>query len=242
MLPLTVWITGGPELSEATPPDPLQRGPVKILITDHAFPSLDQLSEGFIRAHGAGRAVAVHCVSRAGLLLALAAWQDVGSVPGDGRACVGGAPEVVAALGELSLTVVTQPGFLAARGDGYLAEVEPVDRPDLYRCASLRGRGAGGREHRRPFRPDDPWFAIRAAIERRAAERRNGRVGPGTVAGGGDEPLFGSAGAAGGSGAARQPGGGGRPVPPRCPVARGLLDPASHHVYHHRRGARTYAA
>ena len=38
-LPLTVWVTGGPELSEAHPPPPLRRGPVKILITDHAFPS-----------------------------------------------------------------------------------------------------------------------------------------------------------------------------------------------------------
>ena len=34
----------GPELSEATPPPPLHRGPVKILITDHAFPSLDEVS------------------------------------------------------------------------------------------------------------------------------------------------------------------------------------------------------
>ena len=82
-LPVTVWVTGGPELSEATPPHPLRRGPVKILITDHAFPSLDAGERGFARAHRAGRAVAVHCVSRAGLLLALAAWRAVGSIPGD---------------------------------------------------------------------------------------------------------------------------------------------------------------
>jgi predicted amidohydrolase YtcJ len=176
-LPVTVWVTGGPELSEAGPPSPLRRGPVKILITDHAFPSLDQVSEGFARAHRAGRAVAVHCVSRAGLLLALAAWHAVGCAPGDRveHASVV-PPEAVATLRELSLTVVTQPAFIAARGDGYLAEVEPADRPDLYRCASLQEGGvAVGGSTDAPFGPDDPWVAIRAAIERRAAS--GARVG-----------------------------------------------------------------
>ncbi len=170
-LPVTVWVTGGPELSEATPPPPLHRGPVKILITDHAFPSLEQVSEGLARAHRADRAVAVHCVSRAGLLLALAAWHAVGSFPGDRveHASVV-PPEAVSALRELSLTVVTQPAFIAARGDAYLAEVEPADRPDLYRCASLLEGGVSvGGSTDAPFGPDDPWIAIGAAIERRAA-------------------------------------------------------------------------
>ena len=170
-LPVTVWVTGGPELSEATPPPPLQRGPVKILITDHAFPSLDEVGEGLARAHRAGRAVAVHCVSRAGLLLALAAWRAVGSIPGDRveHASVV-PPEAVSSLRDLSLTVVTQPAFIAARGDAYLAEVDPADRPDLYRCASLQDGGvAVGGSTDAPFGPDDPWVAIRAAIERRAA-------------------------------------------------------------------------
>jgi predicted amidohydrolase YtcJ len=121
--------------------------------------------------------VAVHCVSRAALLLALAAWRAVGSVPGDRVEHASVVPlEAVAALRELSLTVVTQPAFLAARGDGYLAEVEPPDRPDLYRCASLQEGGvAVGGSTDAPFGPDDPWVAIRAAIERRAAS--GARVG-----------------------------------------------------------------
>jgi predicted amidohydrolase YtcJ len=170
-LPVTVWVTGGPGLSETTPPAPLQRGPVKILITDHAFPSLDQVSEGLARAHRAGRAAAVHCVSRAGLLLALAAWREVGSVPGDRVEHASVVPvEAVAALRQLGLTVVTQPGFISERGDTYLAEVEPDDQPDLYRCASLQEDGvAVGGSTDAPFGPDDPWVAIRAAIERRAA-------------------------------------------------------------------------
>jgi predicted amidohydrolase YtcJ len=170
-LPVTVWITGGPELSEADPPPPLRRGPVKILITDHAFPSLDRVRQELLRAHRAGRAVAVHCVSRAGLLLALAAWSDVGSVPGDRVEHASVTPlEAVTAMKELSLTVVTQPAFIAARGDGYLAEVEPEDRPDLYRCASLQEVGVPvGGSTDAPFGPDDPWCAMQAAIERRAA-------------------------------------------------------------------------
>ena len=161
----------GSRAQRGHPTPPLQRGPVKILITDHAFPSLDEVGEGFARAHRAGRAVAVHCVSRAGLLLALAAWRAVGSIPGDRveHASVV-PPEAVSSLRDLSLTVVTQPAFIAARGDTYLAEVDPADRPDLYRCASLQDGGvAVGGSTDAPFGPDDPWVAIRAAIERRSA-------------------------------------------------------------------------
>jgi Amidohydrolase family len=77
-------------------------------------------------------------------------------------------PEVVATLAELGIAVVTQPGFVATRGDDYLREVEAEDRPDLYRCASLRAAGlavAGSTDA--PFGPDDPWVAVRAAVERR---------------------------------------------------------------------------
>jgi predicted amidohydrolase YtcJ len=169
-LPLTVLTTGGPELAEVVPPEPLRRGPVKVVIADHALPPIDELIECLARAHRAGRAVAVHCVTRAALVLALAAWREVGSVPGDRieHASVT-PPDLVAAIAELSLIVVTQPAFIAARGDVYLREVDPVDRPDLYRCASLLDSGiAVGGSTDAPFGPDDPWLAIRAAIERRS--------------------------------------------------------------------------
>jgi predicted amidohydrolase YtcJ len=169
-LPVTVSVTGGPELSGTNAPQPLLRGPVKVLIADHAFPALGELCEWFARAHRAGRPVAVHCVTRAALLLALAAWHEVGSVPGDRieHASVT-PPELVGTLTELSLTVVTQPAFIASRGDGYLREVETSDRPDLYRCSSLLEAGvAVGGSTDAPFGPDDPWIAVRAAIERRA--------------------------------------------------------------------------
>jgi predicted amidohydrolase YtcJ len=110
-------------------------------------------------------------VTRAALLLALAAWHDVGSVPGDRveHASVT-PPEAVAAMRGLSLAVVSQPGFLLARGDDYLRDVEPADQPDLYRCASLMSAGipVGGSTDA-PFGPADPWVAMRTAVERRTS-------------------------------------------------------------------------
>jgi predicted amidohydrolase YtcJ len=244
-LPVAVTITGGPELSEAHPPHPLRRGPVKLLITDHAFPSLDQVSVWIARAHRAGRAVAVHCVTRAGLLLALAAWREVGSVPGDRveHASVT-PPEAVAALQELFLTVVTQPAFLAAKGDAYLAEVEPADRPDLYRCASLQEGGvAVGGSTDAPFGPADPWCAVQAAIDRRAAS--GARVGADRgLAPASALDLF--------LGPPERPGGPRRRVGPGwpadlclldVPLRAALADPSSRHVVTTiAGGTRTYVA
>jgi predicted amidohydrolase YtcJ len=170
-LPLTVVTMGGPQLAAANPPPPLRRGPVKIVIPDHELPALDDLRAWFEAARRAGRPVAVHCVTRAALVLALAVWREIGSVPGDRveHAAVT-PPEMIADLAQLSLTVVTQPAFVAARGDVYLREVEASDRDDLYRCASLlEGGVAVGGSSDAPFGPDDPWTAMRSAMERRSA-------------------------------------------------------------------------
>lgn len=232
VLPLTVSSTGGPELSEVYPPEPLRRGPVKIVIADHALPPLDELGAWFVRAHRAGRAVAVHCVTRAALVLALAAWQEVGSMAGDRieHASVT-PPEVMAAMADLSLAVVTQPGFIAARGDGYLRHVDAVDRPDLYRCASLLDSGvAVGGSTDAPFGPDDPWLAIRAAIDRRS--QSGARVGA-------DVGLSAAAALNLFLTPLEHPGGPVRHVTPGAaadlclldvPLRTALLDPASHHV------------
>jgi predicted amidohydrolase YtcJ len=169
-LPLTVSTTGGPGLAEVAPPPPLRRGPVKVVITDHSFPALDELAGWIARAHRAGRPVAVHCVTRAALILALAAWREVGSLPGDRIEHASVTPlELMDAMAKMSLTVITQPGFIAARGDVYLREVDAADRPDLYRCGSLLDAGiAVGGSTDAPFGPDDPWLAMRAAIGRRS--------------------------------------------------------------------------
>ncbi|MCU1344563.1 MAG: Amidohydrolase 3, partial [Acidimicrobiia bacterium] len=103
--------------------------------------------------------------------IALAAWEAVGVRPGD-RVEHGGviAPEQAGLLAELGLTVVTQPSFVAERGDQYRAEVAPEDQPYLYRCGSLLAAGiavAGSTDA--PYGSSDPWRAMRAAVSRTTA-------------------------------------------------------------------------
>ena len=115
--------------------------------------------------------MAVHCVTRVALLLALAAWDETGAREGD-RIEHGAVvhPEEAGRIAGHGLTVVTQPIFVAERGDDYLAGVEPDDRPYLWPCAGLMAAGiAVGGSTDAPFGPADPWRAIAAAVERRTA-------------------------------------------------------------------------
>ena len=172
-VPQRLVITGGLRLPRDAGAA-LRRGPVKLVVADHALPALDDLTAAIKAAHDHGRPVAVHCVTRAALLLTLAAWDDAGALPGDRveHAAVAGRAEAdrLAAAG---VTVVTQPNFVAERGDAYLAEVDAADKPDLWPCASLLDNGVrvgGGTDA--PFGHADPWRAIAAAITRRTPSGR----------------------------------------------------------------------
>jgi predicted amidohydrolase YtcJ len=170
-LPQRVVVTGGPRLAAADMPAPLARGPVKLLVTDYALPRLDDLVRWMRAAHSAGRPVAVHCVTRAALGLALAAWDDAGALAGD-RVEHGSVvpPDLRSRVVANRLAVVTQPGFVEERGDRFLAEVDEDDLPHLYPCRSLIEAGipvGGGTDA--PFGHPDPWRAIASAIERRTA-------------------------------------------------------------------------
>lgn len=168
-----VVVTGGPSLPVTAGPG-LARGPVKLVVGDHALPSVEELVAGMRAARRQGRTVAVHCVTVVGLVLALTAWDEVGVVPGDRVEHGAVVPlELVDLLRGWGLTVVTQPAFVIARGDEYLADVDPVDRPDLWRCGSLLGAGVRvGGSSDAPYGPLDPWEAIRAAVERTTASGR----------------------------------------------------------------------
>jgi predicted amidohydrolase YtcJ len=52
-------------------------------------------------------------------------------------------PRRSARSGRLALTVVTRPGFVAARGDRYLADVDPAEHDNLWRCGFLLAAGVG---------------------------------------------------------------------------------------------------
>ena len=111
----------------------------------------------------------MHCVTRAALILALAAWDVVGAEPGDRIEHGAVIPdEVIAGIARLGVTVVTQPRLVAERGDDYLADVDEEDRPHLWRCASLIAAGvAVGFSTDAPFGDADPWRAVDAAVHRR---------------------------------------------------------------------------
>ena len=170
-LPQRVTVTGGPRLIGADLPPGLASGPVKLVVADYSLPTLDELARWISAAHDAGRPVAVHCVTRVGLALALAAWDEAGTRPGD-RIEHGSVvpPDLRALVAAKRLTVVTQPGFVHERGDRYLVEVEADDLPHLYPCRSLMEAGipVGGSTDA-PFGHPDPWRDVAAAIDRRTA-------------------------------------------------------------------------
>jgi predicted amidohydrolase YtcJ len=174
-LPQRLVAMGGPALSDRPFPPPLARGPVKLLLADHSLPPLADLT-GWIRAaRAAGRPVAAHCVTRASLALVLAALDDTGAAPGD-RIEHGAVipPELREPLARHHLTVVTQPNFVAERGDRYRRDVDAGDRPHLYPCRSLADAGipvAGSTDA--PFGRPDPWRSVAAAITRRTAGGRS---------------------------------------------------------------------
>jgi predicted amidohydrolase YtcJ len=117
-LPQRVTAMGGVALTDASFPAELARGPVKVVISDHDLPSIGELAAAFTAAHRAGRPVAVHCVTRVAAVLALAAWAEVGARAGDRIEHGSVLPvELLATIADLGLTVVTQPGFVHARGD-----------------------------------------------------------------------------------------------------------------------------
>jgi predicted amidohydrolase YtcJ len=158
-------------------PAGLTAGPCKIVLADSGLPGLDDLTERIRIAHAAGRPVAVHSVTREALVLLLAALDAAGRMPGDRVEHAALVPAgLVGAL--RGLRVVTQPGFLADRGDDYLRNVPESDHDDLYRCRSLLDAGVPvALSSDAPYGPLDPWLVMAAAARRRTPS--GAVIGPG---------------------------------------------------------------
>jgi predicted amidohydrolase YtcJ len=147
----------------------IARGPLKIALADDALPDPDALAAEISEADARERCVAIHCVTRAELVVALAALAASGPRAGDRieHAAVA-PPELVEALAALRVTVVAQPVFVHERGDAYRAEVEACDLPWLHRLRAFLDAGVPlGAGSDAPFGEPDPWAAMRAAVERR---------------------------------------------------------------------------
>jgi predicted amidohydrolase YtcJ len=173
-LPQRVHVTGGLGLDPVAGAG-LRRGPVKLVVADHDLPTPDELAGAIAAGHAIGRAVAIHAVTRVGLVLALAAWRDAGFMAGD-RVEHGAVvpPEHAAELAALGITVITQPVFVADRGDQYLDEVDRDDLPHLWPYRSLLAAGVGvAPSSDAPFGDPDPWRGIAAAAGRRTLGGRS---------------------------------------------------------------------
>lgn len=170
-LPQRVVAMGRADLPESTTPR-LVRGAVKLRLSENALPCFEELVAWIEAAHAQRRGMALHCVTRAELVFAAAAFAAAGAAPEDRIEHASLAPpDTLALLAELPLRVVTQPGFVASRGDAYRRDVPPEDQPYLYRCRGLLAAGIPlGGSTDAPFGDPDPWAAMRAAVDRTTAQ------------------------------------------------------------------------
>jgi predicted amidohydrolase YtcJ len=157
----------------------LRIGARKIHLHETDLPDLADLSAIISHSHAAGRPVAVHCVTLAELVFTLGAFDEAGAAPGDRieHAAVA-PPDLLERIAGLGLTVVTQPNFIAERGDAYLRDVDRAEQPWLYRLRGFAEAGialAAGTDA--PFGDADPWKAMQAAVTRRTGSGAS--IGPG---------------------------------------------------------------
>jgi predicted amidohydrolase YtcJ len=169
-LPLRIVVTGAPGMAMATESSIVQ-GPRKLVIPDHELPSLSELIDAFRAARRERLPIAVHSVTLESLMLALAAWEEVGAREGDRLEHGAIIPMAQAPrLAALGIVVVSQPNFIRERGDDYLREVDPRDVSDLYPVARLLDAGVHvGFGTDFPFGRADPWAAVQAAMSRETA-------------------------------------------------------------------------
>ena len=129
---------------------------------------LDDLTAWIAERHADGGAVAVHCVTAPQLVVALSALRTAGRHPQDRIEHAAVVPDdSMAELADLGVTVVTQPNFVAERGDQYLADIPAAEQHELWRVASLQRAGVPvALSTDMPFGGSDPWAAMRAAVRR----------------------------------------------------------------------------
>lgn len=145
-------------------------GPTKIILDDDTL-DLGRLTTTISESHSAGHAVAVHCVTDAQLVVTIAALHSAGVRRGDRLEHAAMVPEdCLADIAALGLIVVTQPNFIAERGDDYRAAIPASRHHQLWRLKSLQRSGiAVALATDLPFGDGDPWAAMRAAVHRTTA-------------------------------------------------------------------------
>jgi len=132
---------------------------------------LAELTAWVAERHDEDAPVAVHCVTAAQLVVTLSALRETGTHPQDRIEHAALVPDdSMADLTDLGVTVVTQPNFVAERGDQYLTDVSAAEHHELWRVASLRSAGVKvALSTDMPFGEGDPWATMRAAVHRTTA-------------------------------------------------------------------------
>ena len=138
--------------------DTLSQGTLKIMLDEYALPDFDALRARIAKAHANGRPTATHCVTRTELVFALSALIDAGTIPGDRIEHASVTDDATMVLmRQAGATVVTQPNFIAERGDQYLANVDPADHGQSVSVSRFpRCRGPPRRRHGRAVRRAGP--------------------------------------------------------------------------------------
>jgi predicted amidohydrolase YtcJ len=164
-----VRVMGNETLDHATPIGGITRGERKFHLHEHDLPPFDDICAAIQRSHACGRRAAFHCTTRTELFFALGALEAARALPGDRIEHASVAPDdAFATFRKLGIQVVTQPGFVATRGDSYQRDVEDEDQPWLYRLSSFVAAGipiAAGSDA--PFGDLNPWKAMHAAVTRK---------------------------------------------------------------------------
>jgi predicted amidohydrolase YtcJ len=151
----------------------MRLGPVKIMPgvpRDQA-----KLNEVVREVHQAGFQLAFHAVAESEVAVVTEALEYIAQyAPVKGRRhriehCSECPPHLLERLGKMGVVVVTQPPFIYASGERYLATVPQSQLPWLYRTRSLLESGmvvAGSSDA--PVAPENPLLGIYAAVTRRA--------------------------------------------------------------------------
>ncbi len=129
---------------------------------------LASLTTWIAERHADDAPVAVHCVTAAQLVVTLAALRTAGHHPQDRIEHAAVVPaDSVADIVDVGVTVVTQPNFVAERGEQYLEDVPADEHHELWRVASLLAADVRvALSTDMPFGHADPWEAMRAAVFR----------------------------------------------------------------------------
>lgn len=176
---LRVWLRDADEApaARAAAGDRAEIAGVKLLARDAEEPAAPDFRAAVARARAAGLPVAVHAVEPDVIDAALDALRDAPARSGSRGApdrlehCSLCPPHLVERLAASRVAVVTQPGFLVARGPKYRREVEEPLWPWLYPVRSWLRAGilvAAGSDA--PVIPTDPRLGFAGATTRRSSD------------------------------------------------------------------------